>query len=569
MNKSKVKLPKVVYPFALERQLLTIYLTVVEDTMVLLTKSVLHIFHDAGRDKSIKGIIGKAGKELSGVERTAKAWDRVEWNKLRGIMALPNTAYAKPLQDRLNKLVEDNIGLIQSLPERLISRLETKIKDLPTTGESRVTVQKLLKETGEVGKSRAELIARDQVGKLNGDLTRIRQESLGGTMYIWRTSQDGRVREEHQALDGMVCKWEDPSVYAETVEKAMANEWNSRGEIGGYEGHPGEDYQCRCSAEMVMDDILAVPTSKGTEEGTERIKRERGGIPISRFIPENRSGTVFSRSLKGLSPEEQDRIRALRAARKARKAGVLVEPVPRQNAAVRTEPVVRAEPVVRKSVEGFGDKTVLKRSVTDINYINVYGRSYEPETRIKDKGIRQRNTIRDRIDGIVDKVHKLPKGAEVIDFAFAEFPGATNGSYTAKVNEIRVTVTSHLGSARQTFTHEFGHHLHSELDQWKDNTVLQAIKKTEYFRKLKYQMDEAEPLFGGVTEQYRHLKYLVDDRELFARAYSQYIWEKLDDTEACLAALRNGHNYYIKEIDFASIRKAFDEYFKSKGLSVS
>ena len=82
-----------------------------------------------------------------------------------------------------------------------------------------------------VADSRAELIARDQVLKLNGQITHQRQQGAGITHYRWSTSRDERVRESHADLEGSVHSWDDPPEVA-------PGRWE----------HPGGDYQCRCVA---------------------------------------------------------------------------------------------------------------------------------------------------------------------------------------------------------------------------------------------------------------------------------------------------------------------------------
>ena len=47
------------------------------------------------------------------------------------------------------------------------------------------------------------------------------------THYIWRTRNDGKVRSSHADQEGRVFSWDDPPVG----------------------GHPGKDYNCRCTAE--------------------------------------------------------------------------------------------------------------------------------------------------------------------------------------------------------------------------------------------------------------------------------------------------------------------------------
>jgi SPP1 gp7 family putative phage head morphogenesis protein len=87
-----------------------------------------------------------------------------------------------------------------------------------------------------VSESRAQLIARDQIGKLNGELNQVRQEELGVTDFIWRTERDNRVRPEHAALEGKQYTW-------------------AQGHPT--EGIPGEPINCRCFPEPVLDEILA------------------------------------------------------------------------------------------------------------------------------------------------------------------------------------------------------------------------------------------------------------------------------------------------------------------------
>ena len=62
-----------------------------------------------------------------------------------------------------------------------------------------------------------------------------------------------RVRESHRALNGKLCRWDDDTVYSEDGGKT----WKSRAAIGGYIGHPGADYQCRCISSPDLSGLLA------------------------------------------------------------------------------------------------------------------------------------------------------------------------------------------------------------------------------------------------------------------------------------------------------------------------
>jgi SPP1 gp7 family putative phage head morphogenesis protein len=70
----------------------------------------------------------------------------------------------------------------------------------------------LRKIEGDMTGRRAELIARDQVGKLNGQLSRFRQTELGLNYYVWTAVGDERECEICRLIDGALCRWDDPDV---------------------------------------------------------------------------------------------------------------------------------------------------------------------------------------------------------------------------------------------------------------------------------------------------------------------------------------------------------------------
>lgn len=99
---------------------------------------------------------------------------------------------------------------------------------------------------------RAELIARTETGKLNSRCTLATYEEVGIKYYKWLTTMDGRERESHAELNGVICSVENPDVYfKENPENPLRPlEFARTGKM--YHGHPGTDFQCRCS--MVMWD---------------------------------------------------------------------------------------------------------------------------------------------------------------------------------------------------------------------------------------------------------------------------------------------------------------------------
>jgi len=136
------------------------------------------------------------------------------------------------LQPLLTSSVNDNVSLIKSIPDEYFKKLNTIVSQGTMRGKSSGGIIKDILALGKSTKKRAKLIARDQTQKVNAAITQGRQTNLGVTEYIWRTSSDERVRESHKAHNGKRFKWSDPP---------------------NDTGHPGEDIQCRCIAEPVIE----------------------------------------------------------------------------------------------------------------------------------------------------------------------------------------------------------------------------------------------------------------------------------------------------------------------------
>ena len=131
----------------------------------------------------------------------------------------------------LNKHVDANVELIKSIPEQYLQKVKDKVMANVQRGQRFESIVADIQKLGDVTESRARLIARDQTSKMNGAFNEARQRAIGINKYVWVTSNDERVREEHAANEGEIFSWDNPP---ET-------------------GHPGEDYQCRCVAQPYID----------------------------------------------------------------------------------------------------------------------------------------------------------------------------------------------------------------------------------------------------------------------------------------------------------------------------
>ena len=172
----------------------------------------------------------------------------------------------KDADDDLDALKEmwvgENLDLIRSIDDETMRRIRQILTarimgSVNHAGLAKDLIAEIQAIT-EKEKRRAELIARDQLGKLHGQINRRKQESLGIDEYEWETSHDERVRDSHRALQGKVFSWNNPPP----------------------EGHPGYPIRCRCIALPVIDwdGMLGDPKKGKYEEVTDVTPQEEAAI---------------------------------------------------------------------------------------------------------------------------------------------------------------------------------------------------------------------------------------------------------------------------------------------------
>lgn len=135
------------------------------------------------------------------------------------------------LNQQIKVFVKKNVSLITGLSDWERNRITTSLYRDLASGESVTNIKNDVKKTLRITENRAKLIARDQVSKLNANLTELRQRELGIKKYRWLTSRDERVRPTHRANEGKIFEWDNPPMIT---------------------GHPSRDIICRCSAQPVF-----------------------------------------------------------------------------------------------------------------------------------------------------------------------------------------------------------------------------------------------------------------------------------------------------------------------------
>ena len=161
-------------------------------------------------------------------------------------------AHDTKLPRLLSEFTSENVRLVQDASKELSDGIDSRVRVAVRKGAPWRKVAAEIDARFDVGKSRARLIARDQIGKAYSDLAHARQEDAGITGYIWRTARDPRVRDDHARREGEHFEWSD----------APAG------------GHPGHAIQCRCYAEPDFSTIRDNTASVATEFADKILNKE-------------------------------------------------------------------------------------------------------------------------------------------------------------------------------------------------------------------------------------------------------------------------------------------------------
>ncbi len=172
------------------------------------------------------------------INPVAERVSRFAHRELQSIIGIDVSQNVPGVSDHIAEWRRQNVKLIKGGLEDMRGQIDDVFKESLRSGLRVEKVADLLRERFRVSLSRANLIARDQVLKLNGQITRQRQQSVGISQYRWVTSRDERVRPAHRILDGTIQQWDNPPS----------------------EGNPGDAVLCRCIAVPIAPSWLELPT---------------------------------------------------------------------------------------------------------------------------------------------------------------------------------------------------------------------------------------------------------------------------------------------------------------------
>jgi SPP1 gp7 family putative phage head morphogenesis protein len=139
------------------------------------------------------------------------------------------------MTDALNAAIEENIGLIKSIPRKYLDQVQGAVMRSYSVGRDLETMVKEIKAIYPKAAHKAVLIARDQSNKVNAAINRARSLDLGITEAIWLHSHAGKEpRPDHVAANGKRFK---------IAEGCL---------ISGEKIMPGEKINCRCGSRVVL-----------------------------------------------------------------------------------------------------------------------------------------------------------------------------------------------------------------------------------------------------------------------------------------------------------------------------
>ncbi|UKV70958.1 phage head morphogenesis protein [Klebsiella pneumoniae] len=165
--------------------------------------------------------------------------EREEWNQWRSVSeeiaaglrdVVGNTPVGAVAQD----IVYRQIQLMKSMPIEAADRvrdIQSRAMEAVINGERPDQLYEMIMQSGDVAASRAQLIARTEIGRATGALTQARALAVGSEGYWWRIEGAG-TRASHRKMKDKFVRWDNPPT------------------LDGMTGHAGCLPNCKCWSEV-------------------------------------------------------------------------------------------------------------------------------------------------------------------------------------------------------------------------------------------------------------------------------------------------------------------------------
>ena len=504
---------------------------------------------------------------LDGVAASVAAHTREQFQRqVRAALGIDlpasNPDFSRVFRDFRTK----NTALIKTMAEDKVGRVRRVLHEAGVGTRVEEIAAALQEQTG-ITDRHAALVARDQVLKLNGQVTEQRHQEAGVTEYIWRTSEDERVRESHRALDGTKHRYDQPPVQSAKGERA----------------NPGQFFQCRCTMEPIIEgfDEEFAPGQQyahGTASPvvwSPRTAAGRGARQAPRAVDEERMRRAWAATRERRAPpvEGSDGPQTVAAPEMPGRA-ILNSPAPRDTLSrqrIQTPPVGEPHIVVRGRAPLVSDPSEARH----LREFVVHS--------IDDPALHTQAILE-----VVASVHRVPEVPAIV----ADLKQLSDGTHARyrSIHGIPTSITTSTLATRPHLEtlHEVAHFLddaaYGEIGRFASETepvfadVMNAIHETPTVERLRAMRDGTLVLRSGFrvpvapADQAAHdatVAYALENRELFARAYAQYITHETQHP-ALMKDLRHalaspGDRAYGSQWDddeFSPVQKAFRELLR-------
>lgn len=182
------------------------------------------------------------------VRTNGRTWREAARKSMRGreVYTAMQREMQGPVGVCVREIIRSNAELIRSTSSVVAEEMAARAQRFYLEGKRAGAITSQLRALApELAKSRVELIARTEVSKTSTALTQARSEEIGLDWYVWRSSEDSRVRQSHRFMDdkgGILIRWSDPP-----APEALVGEKST---LGRY--HAGACPNCRCYPEPLL-----------------------------------------------------------------------------------------------------------------------------------------------------------------------------------------------------------------------------------------------------------------------------------------------------------------------------
>ena len=177
---------------------------------------------------------------IGGIDKAAGDTLKQSLKQLSGGVTLKTDEMPAALKQAVSAAIAENVTLIKSIETQHHTQIEGAVmRSLQPGGRGLADVTEALKKYEGITDRRRNVIAKDQVRKIQASISIERAKSAGIKKFKWLHSRGGsEPRPDHVAMNGNVYSYDDPPV----IDRRT-----------GERGFPGQAINCRCQMVPVIE----------------------------------------------------------------------------------------------------------------------------------------------------------------------------------------------------------------------------------------------------------------------------------------------------------------------------